>query len=522
VGIDLGTTFSSLACLDEQGRPEVMENAEGELLTPSVVYFGEEGVIVGKEAARSGREDPEKLVANSKRFLGVRAHAWEINGGFYTPVDIAAFILRKLKHDFEHQRGPISQAVISVPAHFTSQQRHLTLVAARQAELNVLDLINEPVAAALTFLLGAGLNFSPLVDDQTLLVYDLGGGTFDLSLVRYTQEQIRVLAANGDLRLGGIDWNQRLIDNLTTRFHADHVIDLAADTRYVRRLHDPIEEAKRSLTNPFKSQTRVTITYRGIQGQYPLTRDLFESLTRDLVERTQTLTEQLVKDAFATPEMFAGTGLSPRTFLETNRHWKQIDQILPVGGSTRMPMIRRMLDELCRKFLPEGFGPNYKLSPDLAIAQGAALHGGLRNSGQHPRLLLKNVSHSLGLIGIGPEGFQRQLLIPRGYDLPCSVPFTVKTVHDNQRAIRFKIVEGEQGHIPNETTLCEWVINNIPAALPRGEPFDVSLTCQENGLLQMVARHRRSDWLAMVSMPEVGTSVEGTNQQSIIRTSTFR
>ena len=482
VGIDLGTSFSSVACLDHQGRPNVLKNAEGETMTPSAVYFGPEGVLVGTPALQAGREEPDRLVEHPKRYLGEKS-AWEIGGVSYSPVDVSAFILRKLRKDAEHHIGPLGPVVLTVPVHFTVRQRQLACEAARQAGLEVLDLVNEPVAAALAYIMGdQGLAYSGLAELQTILVYDLGGGTFDLSLVRYSDERVQVLASGGDLLLGGLDWDQQLIDEIARRFERKHGVDLRRNTRHMRMLIDVAESAKRALSDTARPGTNVTI--RGTAGEetFAMTRAEFEELTVELVARTAGLTEGLLKSA----------GL----------HWHRVDQVLPVGGSTRMPMIRHLLDSMCNKFLPHGRRPNYSLSPDLAIVQGAALHAGLRTTAGMERLIpTGRCPHGLGLAVRNDEGrLVNHVLIPRNAELPASVAVVVATHRPGQPRISLKIVEGDAPEYGDDAVLMRCVLNDLPDDLPSDSPFDVELTYEPSGLLSVVAKHRHSGRLATTSI----------------------
>jgi molecular chaperone DnaK len=488
VGIDLGTSFSSIARLDSHGRPVVLQNAEGEQMTPSVVYFGDEGVIVGSEALHSGSDDPERLIENSKRQLGTGFLGWEIDEVFYSPVDIAAYLLGKLKNDAEEQIGEIDGAVISVPVHFGIQQRELTIEAAKNAGLHVLGLVNEPVAAGLTFILGEnGLAYVSLADEQTILVYDLGGGTFDLSIVHYSEAGIEVKAATGDMKLGGIDWNARLIDIIAQRFWDLRGYDVRRDAKMLRKLSENIETAKRSLSNPNKSAANVTIAYEGYKESFKVTRDEFEKATPDLVEKTRVLTEGLVKGSVG--------------------RWDKLQQVLPVGGATRMPMIRECIRKMCLKTMGEVFGlePNYRLSPDLAIAQGAALYAGLL-AGLGPTdttwakqtYLPKMVSaRGLGMAVRNRDGARvNHILIPANSALPASVTVGVETIRQDQQRIALKIVEAEDEHFRPEDVLLRCEIANLPANLPEGSAFDVTMTYEPSGLLQVTAVHRDSGRIA--------------------------
>ena len=488
VGIDLGTCFSSIARLDQFGRPEVLPNAEGEQMTPSAVYFGEDGPVIGKEALKSGSDDPERLIENAKRFIGSSFRGWTIDGSLISPIDVTAHILRKLKTEAEEQIGPTEGAVISVPVHFNIQQRELMILAAKRAGFSVLGLVNEPVAGALTFILGEqGLAYAALADEQTILVYDLGGGTFDLSIVHYSEEGIDVKAATGEMKLGGIDWNQRLVDLIAQRFWDKRGYDIRRDPKMLRKLAENIEDAKRSLSNPKKPWTSVSIRYEGYAESFKITREEFEEISKDLVERTRRLTDCLVRS--------------------TVRRWDLLNQVLPVGGATRMPMIREAIRQMCVKTMGEVFGlePNYRLSPDLAIAQGAALYAGLL-AGDGPAgtqwakqtYVPKMISsHGIGLAVRNKDGNRvNHILIPAGSRLPAFVTVGVETVKSHQDRISLKIVEAEGEKFREEDVLLRCEINNLPPDLPEGSGFDVDLTCEPSGLLQVVAKHRDTGRIA--------------------------
>lgn len=282
VGIDLGTSYSSLSRLDKRFEAQPVPNKEGDLKTPSVVYIqeGGQGVIVGKHALDSGFSHPERFFAHVKRHLGDPEAGWDVDGVVYTPVDISAFIMRKLIQDAEKEYGPIRQAVVTVPAHFTSYQRELTVQAAKQAGLETVHLMNEPVAAALYVAFGqeyADGYGEPMVwlhNDCTILVYDLGGGTFDLSLVRYDQRQLRVLATGGELRLGGLDWDQRLIDDSAPVFQRQGIdLGKAEHSEALLRLGMEIEKAKCRLSEETLRETHVLLQYRGKEARYAVDRE---------------------------------------------------------------------------------------------------------------------------------------------------------------------------------------------------------------------------------------------------------
>ena len=350
VGIDLGTTYSVIAHLNESGEPVTLPNQEGELSTPSVVLFEGEQPVVGTEALRNSIRYPDRVVENAKRFMGDVGKRWWINGRPYGPVDISALILKKLLSAAQEKIGPITQAVITVPAQFSDVQRHATVQAGHAAGLERVDVINEPVAAALCYVLGSeGLWFSELADEQRILVYDLGGGTFDLSLVRYRKNEVTVIASSGDLHLGGINWNQALIDALGSQFAKEFRDDPRSEPESLQALALEVEQAKRGLS--VSPRAALTCTHGGFRKTFQIEIEQFQKLTKPLVDRTEAITLKLLKD--------------------NKLGWAHVDVVLVTGGSSRMPMIRNRLKQLSGRTL------NTALSPDLSIAQGATYYAGM-------------------------------------------------------------------------------------------------------------------------------------------------
>src|SRR5262245_8561458 len=371
IGIDLGTSYSSLSCLDSNLEARSVANKEGEFKTPSAVFFSKSGggLIVGTNALAPGYNNPKQFITHAKRYMGDRYVFWEVDGVFYSPVDVAAFVLGKLIRDAEAELGPIEQAVITVPAHFNDYQRKMTMRAGERAGLKAVHLLNEPVAAALGFALGSGgREMLYLHDACTVLIYDLGGGTFDLSLVRFDQTHLRVLATAGHLMLGGLDWDQRLLEQFVHSFKVMHAVDLAdpKHSKSLRRLSCEIENAKRRLSDPAISETEIFFQHAGLEAEYRVSRQEFEAETADLVDQTRVLAEDLVKAA----------GVP----------WAKIDAIIPVGGSTRMPMIVRLIERLSVR------GPRiYPLSPDFAVSTGAALYAGMLESSRARSSMAQNL-----------------------------------------------------------------------------------------------------------------------------------
>ncbi len=476
VGIDLGTSYSSLAALNEAGQAEVIPNRENELATPSVVSFDEDEILIGTPALERASIAPERTVQNAKRFLHPQAPGWEIDGMLYMPVDIAAFILNKVKQDAETQIGPISRAVISVPVHFDAFQRQLTIEAARRAKLEVISLINEPVAAALSFILGkdAFLEEMGLISERLVLVSDLGGGTFDLSLVKYSPESIRVLASGGDLRLGGIDWTDALLHRTAETWRImPGGFDPATSLRIWQEMVQKVEAGKRILSEPGSPQTTFSVGSGRRKTDFELNRQDFEELTSSLVKRMELRTQQLVRSS--------------------GYLWDDIHSVVLVGGASRMPMIQKMMRRI------SGRTPQPGLSPDYAVVEGAAVYAGLLSQGKgrdptRPGHLIGSSPRSLGIL-VRDEDHQLQahVVIPRNTPLPATANFCVTTVKANQPRIRLKIIEADETeHFP----LGSCVIEDLPPHIPANSVFDVAFEYQTDGVLQVMARHQASGLFA--------------------------
>ncbi|RLS58603.1 MAG: Hsp70 family protein, partial [Planctomycetota bacterium] len=273
VGIDLGTTYSCISYLNPQGQPITLPNEEGELTTPSVVLIDGEDVVVGTEALRNAVANPERVIEHAKRFMGDTRKAWTVDGQRYTPIDVSAFVIRKLLDGAESRLGPIKHAVITVPAQFSDIQRQWTSEAGKLAGLERVDIINEPVAAALCHVLGEGNWFAEIANDQTVMVFDLGGGTFDLSLVKYNKDKVTVIASGGDLNLGGIDWNKTLETFACDAFIQESANDPRFDRETMQALSIEIEQAKRSLS--VRPRATISLTHAGRRKVFPVDRSEF-------------------------------------------------------------------------------------------------------------------------------------------------------------------------------------------------------------------------------------------------------
>ena len=465
IGIDLGTTFSAVARLDQRGQPATLANAEGDRVTPSVVLFDGEEVVVGKEALKALATENERVAECSKRDIGHRVFHKVFEGKQYPPEVIEAWILNKLRIDTMGQIGPVSKVVITVPAYFDEVRRKATQDAGYMAGFEVLDIINEPTAAALAFGFQQGYLDPQGRTDQPrrILVYDLGGGTFDVTVMEIRGNQFVALATDGDVRLGGYDWDQRLVDLVAESFIREHYLDPRDHPSGAGKLWRECEDAKRTLST--RNKASVACDYRGCASRVEVSRQQFEEATQDLLDRTRFTTVQTLKAA----------GLE----------WADIERVLLVGGSTRMPMVREMLHGL------SGRQPDASVAADEAVAHGAALRAGLLLAEQQDRPALfsiKNVnSHSLGVVGTDPKTRRRRsgILIPRNTHLPVTRKRIFKTQKANQKSILVQIVEGESPSADDCTQIGRCTVRNLPPDLPPQSPVDVRFHYEPNGRLKV-------------------------------------
>jgi molecular chaperone DnaK len=471
VGIDLGTTYSVVAYIDDAGRPATIVNANGELLTPSVVLFDDGGPVVGAEAVKAAPLEPHRVAECAKRDMGKPEYRKTINGQKYRPEVISSLILKKLRNDAERKLGPIKKVVVTVPAYFDEPRRQATASAAKMAGLDVLDLMNEPTAAAIAFGHQEGLltkTGAPAGDKPLqVLVYDLGGGTFDVTIVKIEPSDFRVVATDGDVTLGGKDWDEKLVAIIADKFKAQHGSDPRQSPESMQELQQAAEQAKKALSERQKAVAYVN--HAGKRAKIEVSREEFEKATAALLGRTRTTTEIVVLQA----------GLT----------WKDIDRVLLVGGSTRMPQVEKMLRELTGKT------PDRSLSPDEAVAHGAALYAdlllkqrGLGGSGADFDVTNVN-SHSLGIVAIEKDSKRKinRILIPKNTPLPCSVRSRFKTFKDNQRTIGVRVLEGESELPEACTQVGECIIRDLPPNLPAGWPIEVVYKYTEDGLLKVKA-----------------------------------
>jgi molecular chaperone DnaK len=467
VGIDLGTTYSAVAYLDGEQTPVTILNAEGDPTTPSVVFFDRAGPVVGKEALKAAEFEPERVAEFAKRDMGDAHFHKPLGGRRFPPEVIQALVLQKLKQDAQVQVGELCHAVITVPAYFNEPRRKATQDAGQLAGLEVLDIINEPTAAALAYGVKQGfLNAEGQSRRrETILVYDLGGGTFDVTLMDIAGGHYRALATAGDVYLGGIDWDERIAGYAADRFLQEHQIDLRQEPGAWERLLHEAADAKRGLTA--REEVTIRVANDSQRLRLRISRGELESLTADLLERTRATIKRLLQ--------------------ETRLDWGRVTRVILVGGATRMPMVRRMLEA------ESGRPVDRSLSPDEAVAQGAAIYAGvlLKQAGGRLRgISVRNVnSHDLGVLAVerATGRRRRRLMIGRNTELPASAEAQFRTARAGQPNVLVPVVEGGTDSGAHATHIGQCVVKGLPADLPAQSPVKVSFHYQQNGRLAIRA-----------------------------------
>lgn len=485
VGIDLGTTFSAIAHVNEHGQPEIIPNAETERITPSVILFEDALVTVGKIAKQNARAVPEQIVEFVKREMGKSKEEFfrNFDGKDYSAEELSALILTKLKQDAEaYLNEEITDAVITVPAYFHDAEREATRNAGTIAGLNVLQVLNEPTAAALAY------GIDRLGSNQNVFVFDLGGGTFDVTVMEVSESAIKMIATNGDHRLGGKDWDDQIIRYIAENFDLEHGENPLTDLHAYQDLQTIAISAKESLSQ--RQKARIICGYNGKTTRVELTRETFEELTAELLEKCRSLCEVVLAEAKMT--------------------WDQIDTVLLVGGSTRMPMVQAMISEISGKQINP-----MEVNPDEAVAIGAALQGTLRQISEESAADLPDAvvdrflgadgtakvtvtdgaTHNLGLVILNAQHDEIvHVMIPKMTNVPCEMADHFGTVNANQSSVLIQVVQGlEQdqqetdGSMFEEHKLGECLLE-LPSGLPRGARVDVTYKYNLDQTLEVTAQ----------------------------------
>ncbi|MDQ6656328.1 MAG: Hsp70 family protein [Verrucomicrobiota bacterium] len=508
IGIDLGTTFSAVAHIDAYGKPQIVPNTESERITPSVILFEGNGAMVGTLAKNNSVAEPERIVDFVKREMGKSKQQFsrEFDGKVYSAEELSALILKKLKADAEkYLKEPVTDAVITVPAYFTDAERTATITAGQLAGLNVLQIINEPTAAAVAY----GLD--QINQDQTVFVFDLGGGTFDVTIMQIEGNQIRMLATNGDHRLGGKDWDDVIVNFIAEEFDREHGENPLLDLQSYQDLHSRALAAKIQLSS--RPRTTIVHSYNGKSVKAELTREQFEAATQHLIERCKTICEMVMQEAAL--------------------EWTDVDKVLLVGGMTRMPMVRRMIAAISGAELGDD------VNPDEAVAIGAAIQAVLimleeeQTSGQKllpddtreqfsardgALIQVTNItSHTLGVV-LWDEARHEEYVFPMISKLsaiPANSTNYFGTASANMPKAVVRIVEGESS-LPAECTPLGVCDVELPPFLPKGSPVALVYEYNQNQVLEVAVRAagnetkmliERNTGLAPHEIDEAGTSL---------------
>lgn len=461
IGIDLGTTNSCVAYINSDGKPEVIPNSEGGRTTPSVIFFEDEGVIVGQAAKEEALINPEDTVSYIKRHMGEPSFKFSNKDNeLFTPEELSAIILKKMKKSAEDFLGEeVTEAVITVPAYFNDAQRKATQDAGNIAGLKVLKIINEPTAAALAY------GISQDSQNQNIMIYDLGGGTFDVVIMELKDGDFRVIATNGNRELGGFDFDNALLGYVLNYVEEKHGVDLSEDIYAIEDLREKVEEAKKSLSS--KSKTNIIINNDGIRDKIEITVDLFNSLIMDDVKKTLNMIMFTLEDA--------------------DIDKSDIDKTIFVGGSSRMKLVREMVEDFMGK------KPSFELNPDEVVAMGAAIQAHLLKGSDTSDQNIRGVniidvnSHSLGLVVQDNDKIDyNNIMIPKNSPLPASFTKVFYTSIENQQAVTVKICEGEDADLDYVTIISD-TVQDLPPAEKRdmGSELRVTFNYDINGLISI-------------------------------------
>lgn len=494
IGIDLGTTFSAVAQLNSSGVPIPIKQPDGQVTMPSIVLLNDHGhIIVGPTPEQVAATEPHRVIQSIKREMGTSRFSVYYMGKQLTPEFVSALILKKLKLEAEKSVGTVTNAVITVPYYFNDLCRRATQNAGQIAGLNVIDIINEPTAATLAYAwmkgeLGRGEQSDR---EKTIMVYDLGGGTFDVTVVQYTHTNFRVIATDGDVRLGGLDWTDRIVHHVADKFVKSDRYDPRHDPEHKLLFEQRCERAKRHL-----SQANQTVVDLPLPGgrliSATLSRAEFETITSDLIQRTRDTTELVLEQAQIDP--------------------KQLDEILLVGGSTHMPIVPWMLRSISGRI------PSRDLNPDLAVAQGAAIHAAILEARSdretlpmaHPVIKrLRGIratdvnSHSLGVVltdPVNPQHHINHIMIPRNTLIPHRITQRFVTTLANPSSISLRLVEGESPEVDGCTTIGEFRIVGLPPNLPSGSPVELTYQYDSRGRIHATARELVSNCIGTLEL----------------------
>lgn len=501
VGIDLGTTMSVIAHLDANGNAATLPNREGDPLTASAVYLDGNDAIVGKSAKQAAAHNPEKVATIIKRSMGQPLYHRQVDGRQFRPETLSAIILRKLKQDAERRIGPISNAVITVPAFFDDTRRKATEDAGRIAGLDVLDIINEPTAAGLAYCLEDKLNTADAMadfiekrDKFTALVYDLGGGTFDVTMVRLSAQEFETVATDGEVELGGKDWDDVIVDFIARQFeeqHGENPSDDPESGAIWRESVSGLAESTKKLLSQLTSAP-IECFYRDRMVKAMLSRSRFEQMSRDLLTRTRVVTSFVANE-------------------QANMSWNDVDHVLLVGGSTRMPMVHRMLEEVT------GRQPDDSLDPDQVVAHGAAIFAAVRAAQADVKRFAMNDrvkkqlsevevidvnSHSLGIAIMSKRQQQKMnyIMIPKNTKLPHAASKVFGLSKPGQTSVRVKVLEGEAPEASANIQIGECVVHDLPGDLAVHAPVQVRLNYGSNGRVNVMALDMTGGKLAEVDL----------------------